>query len=57
MVSAEAERGSISVGKRADIVVLDRDIFTVPPRDILAAEVLYTVSDGDVVFARDDKRR
>ena len=43
---AESEIGSLSRGKKADFVVLDRDIMTVPPEDILDAKVIVTVVDG-----------
>ncbi|KAL7746462.1 hypothetical protein RI367_008217 [Sorochytrium milnesiophthora] len=46
----EDKLGSIQVGKLADIVVLDRDIMTVPERDILAAQVKATVFDGRCVY-------
>ncbi len=38
--------GTIEVGKYADLVVLDRDITTVAPRDISDIKVLGTVMDG-----------
>ena len=44
--------GSISAGKLADLVVLDKDIFTIPPADILSARVDVTVFDGRVVHCR-----
>ena len=42
----EDKIGSIEVGKLADLVVLDRDITQVAPRDISAIQVLGTVLDG-----------
>lgn len=42
--------GSIEVGKRADLVVLDQDIFAVDPYSIHETRVLMTVMDGDIVF-------
>jgi len=42
--------GSISPGKKADLVVLDRDIFSVDPQAILDTRVVMTVFDGRVVF-------
>lgn len=42
--------GSLSAGKFADLVVLDRDIFSVDPMEILKTKVLMTVFDGRVVF-------
>ncbi len=41
--------GSITRGKRADIVVLDRDIYTIDPMDIINTRVSMTVFDGAVV--------
>jgi predicted amidohydrolase YtcJ len=42
--------GSLSAGKFADLVVLDRDIFAVDPMEILETQVLMTVFDGRIVF-------
>ena len=46
----EAETGSLEPGKNADIVVLDRDLLTVPPDEIGEARVLVTLSRGEEVF-------
>jgi predicted amidohydrolase YtcJ len=48
----EGAKGSIAPGKLADLVVLSRDIFEIPPGEILEAEVLYTIFDGRVVYER-----
>jgi predicted amidohydrolase YtcJ len=45
----EDEIGSIEVGKKADLVVLDQDIFSVDPYSIHETEVVLTVMDGDIV--------
>lgn len=42
--------GTVEAGKRADIVVLDRNILEVDPVEINESRVLYTVSDGRVVY-------
>ncbi|KAG1807812.1 amidohydrolase family-domain-containing protein [Suillus subaureus] len=42
--------GSLSIGKKADFVVLDRDFMTVPIEDILGAKVTATVIDGEVEY-------
>ncbi|MDR6301198.1 amidohydrolase [Mesonia maritima] len=42
----EKEKGSIEVGKYADFVVLDRDIMTIPEKDIPNVKVLATYIDG-----------
>jgi predicted amidohydrolase YtcJ len=49
---AEAEKGSIEVGKRADLVVLSQDILSVPDDRILSTEVVATIVDGRLVYER-----
>jgi predicted amidohydrolase YtcJ len=49
----EKEAGSLTVGKRADVVVLDRDITAVPPSEISAGKVLVTLIDGQPVYEAD----
>lgn len=44
--------GRIAVGLEADLVVLSRDIMTIPEREIPATRVEMTVADGRVVFER-----
>ena len=48
----ERDAGSIEPGKRADLVVLDRNLFTQPAGEIAEAEVDLTLVDGTVVHAR-----
>jgi predicted amidohydrolase YtcJ len=48
----ERDAGSIEPGKRADLVVLDRDLFAQPAAEIALAEVDLTLVDGTVVYAR-----
>ena len=49
----ERESGSIEVGKYADLIVLDRNLFEIPPEQIGDTQVLQTVFEGRVVSARD----
>jgi hypothetical protein len=42
----DAQTGSIEVGKVADLVVLDRDLFAAGPKEIVGARVLLTLVDG-----------
>jgi predicted amidohydrolase YtcJ len=42
--------GSIEVGKKADLVCLDTNILSDDPKTIGEARVLFTISDGRVVF-------
>jgi predicted amidohydrolase YtcJ len=44
--------GSIEEGKRADLVVLDRNLFEIAPADIGDVQVLFTLVDGKVVYER-----
>jgi len=46
----EDEIGSIEVGKKADLVVLDQDIFSVDPYSIHKTSVVMTIMDGEVVY-------
>lgn len=46
--------GSITVGKSADLVVLDRDPFAGPPEEIAATRVLETFVEGRRVHAAPD---
>ena len=48
----ESIMGSLAPGKLADFVVLDRDIMTVPERDILGATVIATWIAGKPVYER-----
>ena len=43
-------KGSIEVGKLADMIVLDRDILTIPPEEIKEIRVLMTMIGGEVVY-------
>lgn len=42
--------GSLSPGKLADLIILDRDIYIIPPDSIHDTKVLLTIFDGRVVF-------
>jgi hypothetical protein len=46
---AEQAKGSLAPGKLADLVILDRDIFNIPPTEIESARVRLTMVDGRVV--------
>jgi hypothetical protein len=46
----EDETGSITVGKYADLIVLDRDLSAIPPEEISEAKVLLTMLEGRVVY-------
>ena len=46
------EIGTLEAGKLADVIVLDRNLFTADVEEIKDAEVVLTVMDGNVVFRR-----
>jgi predicted amidohydrolase YtcJ len=46
----ESVMGSLSPGKYADFIILDRDILTVPENEILGARVLATYLGGRAVY-------
>jgi len=47
---AEDVAGQLLPGMRADLVVLDQDLFAIPARDIGSTSVVMTVAGGTVVF-------
>ena len=47
----EAVKGSLQAGKLADIVVLARDIFTIPEEEILNTHVVTTILGGKIIYS------
>ncbi len=45
----EMRAGSLTVGKRPDVIVLSQNIFEIPPREILNTGIVYTISGGRLV--------
>ena len=43
-------KGTLSVGKFADVTVLSQDILTVDEELIPASEVVYTIVGGEIVY-------
>ena len=52
----EAIKGTLEPGKLADLVVLDRDPFQVPPEELKDIQVLMTMVGGEIVYERDQGR-
>lgn len=44
------QTGSLEVGKAADLIVIDRDLFAIEPEEIHSTKVEMTVLDGRVVY-------
>jgi predicted amidohydrolase YtcJ len=49
---AEKVKGTLSAGKLADVVLLDRDVYKLGPSEIDRAHVLLTILDGKVIYQR-----
>jgi predicted amidohydrolase YtcJ len=49
---SENEVGALKIGMRADVTVVDRDVFAVDPQKLLETEVVYTIIDGQVVYEK-----
>jgi predicted amidohydrolase YtcJ len=47
---SEKDTGSLELGKCADIVMLDKNIFTLPANEIASAKVVLTLLDGQTVY-------
>lgn len=52
LTGREKEMGSLEEGKFADIIVIDRNLFTAAPEEIYNAAVETTIMDGNIVFER-----
>jgi hypothetical protein len=48
----EKEKGSLEIGKLADIVVLSKDIFSIQPEEIKDTQVEMTILGGKVVYSK-----
>jgi predicted amidohydrolase YtcJ len=54
---AETKKGKLAPGYYADLVVLDRDITKIAPREILGTQILRTVVDGKTVYMNSATQR
>ncbi len=53
-VNHDTDGGSLEVGKRADLALVDRNLFTIPHSHVADARVDLTVASGRVVYERQD---
>ena len=49
-------KGSLEVGKLADMVVLSLDLFFIDPEDITKTEIEYTIVGGKIVYEKHEKK-
>lgn len=52
----ESIKGSIEPGKLADMVVLDRDILTIPHEELKDMKVEMTLVGGEIVYQKAGKK-
>jgi predicted amidohydrolase YtcJ len=48
----EKEKGSLEKGKLADLIIIDRDIMTAKPAEVLKTKVLATYINGEKVYGK-----
>jgi predicted amidohydrolase YtcJ len=53
---AEKQKGTLTPGKLADVVIIDRNLLEVAPETIRDARIEYTITGGRVVFAANDQQ-
>ena len=46
----EEQIGSLEVGKKADLVMLEKNLFKIDPHDIHSTKVILTMMDGKITF-------
>ncbi len=53
----EDKKGSIEVGKLADLTILSKDLLTIPIDDIKSINVEMTITNGKIVYARNTLKK
>ncbi len=48
----EKIKGTIEIGKLADLTILSKDIMIIDPKDILTTDIEMTIVDGKVVYSK-----
>lgn len=51
----ESQKGTLEVGKKADLVILDKNPLLVPPLTIDTIQVLQTIKDGNVIYQKNSQ--
>ncbi len=53
----EEIKGSLKEAKLADIVVLSKDVFTIPEEEILNTDVVYTIIGGKIIYSSEAEKK
>jgi predicted amidohydrolase YtcJ len=53
----EKIKGTLEPGKMADMIVLNKDLLTIEPGQILTTEVDLTIVDGRIVYERSSEKK
>ena len=48
----EDKKGSIELGKLADLVIVDKNPLTIPVEEIETIQVLETIKEGNTIFKK-----
>ena len=51
-VFEEDIKGTIEVGKLADLTIFSKDIMTIPEDEIMSSEIVMTVVGGKIVYSK-----
>jgi predicted amidohydrolase YtcJ len=52
---AEDRLGTLTLGHRADVTVIDRDLFRASPAEVLKAKATMTIIEGEMVFGEEPR--
>jgi predicted amidohydrolase YtcJ len=51
-VFEEDIKGTIEVGKLADLTIFSKDLMTIPDEEIMSAQIKMTVVGGKIVYSK-----
>ena len=51
-VFEEDIKGTIEIGKLADLTIFSKDLMTIPEEEIMSSEVVMTIVGGQIEYSR-----